>query len=298
MDEDEEDLEEELQSCNVERCQVRVTPPAKPRLRIREDVRDQHCRTLRQALHVWMDQFPEDFDDPPNYNSLTHLEAFCRRVLPNSELDIKVHRKASQIRRPMEPSPPHKLGYPTGSSKPPPLVLKSANLVNGLNNNSVHHHFHAYAKDRQPFNEDLAGGGGPTLQTSSQTTSADHHGDLQYADFLDIPETLFALQLTRMDCVRLLRREDNSVKLDRNFEFFFVLQELFRRVIPHQCLGAVWSRRDKSRDRDAASVVATVEQFNAVSYRVISTILIALDTKPQHRAKVISKWIDIAQVSK
>ena len=77
---------------------------------------------------------------------------------------------------------------------------------------------------------------------------------------------------------------------------FLGLQELFRRVIPHQCLGAVWSRRDKSRDRDAASVVATVEQFNAVSYRVISTILIALDTKPQHRAKVISKWIDIAQV--
>ena len=76
------------------------------------------------------------------------------------------------------------------------------------------------------------------------------------------------------------------------------LQELFKRVIPHQCLGAVWSRRDKSRDRDAASVVATVEQFNAVSYRVISTILIALDTKPQHRAKVISKWIDIAQVNR
>ena len=171
VDEDEEDLEEELQSCNVERCQVRVTPPAKPRLRIREDVRDQHCRTLRQALHVWMDQFPEDFDDPPNYNSLTHLEAFCRRVLPNSELDIKVHRKASQIRRPMEPSPPHKLGYPTGSSKPPPLVLKSANLVNGLNNNSVHHHFHAYAKDRQPFNEDLTGGGGgPTRPPGSPST--------------------------------------------------------------------------------------------------------------------------------
>ena len=73
-------------------------------------------------------------------------------------------------------------------------------------------------------------------------------------------------------------------------------QELFKRVIPHQCLGAVWSRRDKSRDRDAASVVATVEQFNAVSYRVISTVLMTVEAKPQHRAKVIVKWIDIAQV--
>ena len=67
-------------------------------------------------------------------------------------------------------------------------------------------------------------------------------------------------------------------------------------MIPHQCLGAVWSRRDKSRDRDAATVVATIEQFNAVSYRVISTVLMATETKPQHRAKVITKWIDVAQV--
>ena len=66
-------------------------------------------------------------------------------------------------------------------------------------------------------------------------------------------------------------------------------------MIPHQCLGSVWSRRDKSRDRDAASVVATVEQFNAVSYRVISTILMEPEAKSSSRAKVIAKWIDIAQ---
>ena len=43
-------------------------------------------------------------------------------------------------------------------------------------------------------------------------------------------------------------------------------------------------------------MVATVEQFNAVSYRVISTVLMTVEAKPQHRAKVIVKWIDIAQV--
>merc|ERR1712012_1323663 len=71
--------------------------------------------------------------------------------------------------------------------------------------------------------------------------------------------------------------------------------ELFKRVIPHQCLGSVWSRRDKSRDRDGATVVATIEQFNAVSYRVISTILIDCDAKNSARGRVISAWIDIAQ---
>ena len=68
-------------------------------------------------------------------------------------------------------------------------------------------------------------------------------------------------------------------------------------MLPHQCLGSVWSRRDKSRDRDAASVVATIEQFNAVSYRVISTVLMEPDAKSSSRAKVISKWVDIAQVN-
>lgn len=86
-DEDEEET--------LDGCQVRVTTTVRPRrLRIREDVREQHCRTLRQALHVWLDQYPEDFNDPPSYPCLTQLEAFCRRLLPNSELDIKVHRKA------------------------------------------------------------------------------------------------------------------------------------------------------------------------------------------------------------
>ena len=81
-------------------------------------------------------------------------------------------------------------------------------------------------------------------------------------------------------------------------------------MIPHQCLGSVWSRRDKSsRDRDAATVVATVDQFNAVSFRVISTILMVSGHSnchshiekenykaAQHRARVITKWVDIAQV--
>lgn len=76
----------------------------------------------------------------------------------------------------MEP-PPHKLGYPTGS-KPPPLVLKSASYIQGLNNNNQ---VLPHAKD--PF----------------QLENKGHH----YLDFLDISETVFARQLTRMDSVSL-----------------------------------------------------------------------------------------------
>ncbi|XP_063697385.1 ral guanine nucleotide dissociation stimulator-like 1 isoform X2 [Culicoides brevitarsis] len=86
--------------------------------------------------------------------------------------------------------------------------------------------------------------------------------------FPNIPVKHFAEQLTRMD------------------------MELFKRLIPHQCLGSTWSRRDKN---ECASVLATVNQFNAVSFRVISTILIEPRLKPSERALLISTWIDIAQ---
>lgn len=73
------------------------------------------------------------------------------------------------------------------------------------------------------------------------------------------------------------------------------MQDLFKKLVPHQCLGAVWSRRDKSRSHEAATVLATVNQFNAVSFRVISSI-VNPDLKSSERAQVIVCWIDIAQV--
>lgn len=79
------------------------------------------------------------------------------------------------------------------------------------------------------------------------------------------------------------------------YSLFLYFQELFKKLVPHQCLGAIWSRRDKNRSHEAATVVATVNQFNAVSFRVISTILIEPKLRPQDRADIIATWIDIAQ---
>jgi len=45
-----------------------------------------------------------------------------------------------------------------------------------------------------------------------------------------------------------------------------------------------------------ASVYATVNQFNTVSYRVIATTLKLLDLPHPERALIIERWIEIAQV--
>lgn len=75
-----------------------------------------------------------------------------------------------------------------------------------------------------------------------------------------------------------------------------MFQKLLQKLVPHQCLGGIWSRRDKSRSQEAATVLATVNQFNAVSLRVISTVLMDPNARPSERARVISTWIDVAQV--
>ncbi|XP_034544038.1 ral guanine nucleotide dissociation stimulator-like 1 isoform X2 [Notolabrus celidotus] len=102
----------------------------------------------------------------------------------------------------------------------------------------------------------------------SQSASAHHneslqqeHGDLEDRvekstededkyNFMLFPVREVAEQLTRLDA------------------------ELFVRVIPFDCLGCVWSQRDKKENRNIAPTVrATISQFNAVTNRVITSLL-------------------------
>uniref|UniRef100_A0A4W5MRH5 Ral guanine nucleotide dissociation stimulator-like 1 n=1 Tax=Hucho hucho TaxID=62062 RepID=A0A4W5MRH5_9TELE len=65
--------------------------------------------------------------------------------------------------------------------------------------------------------------------------------------------------------------------------------QLFKKLIPHHCLGSIWSQRDKKQNTHSAPTIrATITQFNAVT------------ACGQHhtahlRARVIKRWIDIAQ---
>ncbi|XP_076041612.1 ral guanine nucleotide dissociation stimulator-like isoform X2 [Oratosquilla oratoria] len=133
-----------------------------------------------------------------------------------------------------------------------------------------------YKLDRMKKEEELKGS--PMLQRILSCEEIRIHcsspmtnGDSQPYEFLDIPEKTFAMQLTRMDTV------------------------LFKRVVAHQCLGSVWSRRDRGRGDQSSTVTATVDQFNAVSFRVQSTVLVDTQLRPVQRARLVSKWIDTAQ---
>ncbi|KAG1931465.1 ral guanine nucleotide dissociation stimulator-like 1 [Pimephales promelas] len=94
------------------------------------------------------------------------------------------------------------------------------------------------------------------------------------ADFMDFSITDVAEQLTRMDT------------------------DLFMKVVPFQCLGCVWSQRDKNENL-SPTVWATITQFNAVTNWVITSLLhpssSASSSTTTERARAIEKWVRVAQ---
>nr|KAF6329006.1 hypothetical protein mPipKuh1_008324 [Pipistrellus kuhlii] len=99
-----------------------------------------------------------------------------------------------------------------------------------------------------------------------------HHRREEKLGLLTFPPRLVAEQITAMDA------------------------ELFKKVLPHQCLGSVWSQRTKPRKAHMVSTVsATVLQFNLVATCVITTCLGDPSMTAQVRAKVVEHWIKVAK---
>ncbi|CAO1319313.1 unnamed protein product [Diamesa serratosioi] len=198
-----------------------------------EPLSEQYKKTLVSVLHLWLDGYPEDWDD----DSLQNLLSFTSTRLPNSKLHLKALHRIEKYSR-VPPLPQHPWSHDQH--------MQSSHYQNP---NDMTDHFN-----------------GLCLSPAFRGTPNSHL--LNTYRFPNISVKHFAEQLTRMD------------------------MELFKRLIPHQSLGATWSRRDKM---DCGSVVATVSQFNAVSFRVISSILIEPKLKPQERSLLISTWVDIGQ---
>ncbi|XP_075692602.1 ral guanine nucleotide dissociation stimulator-like 2 [Rhinoderma darwinii] len=72
---------------------------------------------------------------------------------------------------------------------------------------------------------------------------------------------------------------------------------LFLKVVPYQCLGSVWSRRDRGGEHcdRCHSVRETVRHFNRLSGAVTSSCVQDPQLKPQQRARVLEKWVRVAE---
>uniref|UniRef100_A0A1I8ESF4 Ras-GEF domain-containing protein n=1 Tax=Wuchereria bancrofti TaxID=6293 RepID=A0A1I8ESF4_WUCBA len=67
--------------------------------------------------------------------------------------------------------------------------------------------------------------------------------------------------------------------------------ELFKELLPQQCQGRVWNKKNKQGLETVYIVRATIDQFNAVVQKLFQKT----DCRPDFRAKIIAKWIDVAR---
>uniref|UniRef100_A0A8C5B8C9 Ral guanine nucleotide dissociation stimulator-like 1 n=1 Tax=Gadus morhua TaxID=8049 RepID=A0A8C5B8C9_GADMO len=179
---------------------------------------------LASILRAWLDQCPEDFQEPPDYPCLQRMIAYLRRTLPGSEPLRRAQGLLEQLQRQATAD------EADGEGPPPP-------------------------------NSPFCLGEGEEVEVNVQE------------DFLSFDADLVAEQLTFMDAL------------------------LFQKVVAHQCLGSTWSQRDKKQKKQggAPTIRATITQFNAVAACVLSTALRHRHIRPHLRARVIQRWIDIAQ---
>ncbi|EMP34455.1 Ral guanine nucleotide dissociation stimulator-like 1, partial [Chelonia mydas] len=267
---------------------------------------------IASILRAWLDQCSEDFREPPNYPCLQKLLDYLKRIMPGSDPERRAQNLLEQLQK-QEVKNENRGHRDYMFSAPKSLQLK--NTQPGKHRTAVQEkecmeitsdvRKRIAGLERWVLKKDLKKesvlrrwGLGDCLKCRDNVTEGvkkrvekgDKSGckgkDLGGAGSLDeeegmetggpeefsfFPEDLVAEQLTYMDA------------------------KLFKKVVPHHCLGCIWSRRDKKENKHLAPTIrATISQFNAVTKCVVSTILKGKDLKTQQRAKIIEKWIHIA----
>nr|XP_058160824.1 ral guanine nucleotide dissociation stimulator-like [Dasypus novemcinctus] len=72
--------------------------------------------------------------------------------------------------------------------------------------------------------------------------------------------------------------------------------ELFKKVVPHHCLGSIWSQcHQKGKEHVAPTVRAVISQFNHVANCIMDTCLGDRNMKATDRARVVEHWIEVAR---
>lgn len=151
-------------------------------------------RTLRSTLHVWLDAFPEDFRDPPDYQLLNQFLDFCERQAKDTELHFKVkHRMERLIKNPEN----HLSSLPILDRSSP----SSKRILNHHNSEL------SFSPDAASSPAGLLKNGRSSSLGNGLSLSlcpADLNESGLHAAFLEMSERLMAEQLTRFDTVILL----------------------------------------------------------------------------------------------
>ncbi|XP_015989418.2 ral guanine nucleotide dissociation stimulator isoform X3 [Rousettus aegyptiacus] len=235
---------------------------------------DQLRDAISSILGTWLDQYSEDFCQPPDFPCLKQLVAYVQLNMPGSDLERRAHLLLAQLEHAelaeagleaLSPAP-----APAPALKPEPeAALAPARASSPLP---------ALELEPEPAPEPESSPApelepAPAPEPSWPVPRASENGlSEEKPHLLGFPPDLVAEQFTLMDA------------------------ELFKKVVPYHCLGSIWSQRDKKgKEHLAPTVRATVTQFNSVANCVITTCLGDRNVTARDRARVVEHWIEVAR---
>ncbi|XP_012415061.1 ral guanine nucleotide dissociation stimulator-like [Trichechus manatus latirostris] len=231
---------------------------------------DQIKNAISSILGLWLNQYPEDFYELPDFPCLRLLVDYTGLNMPGSELEQRArlllahmeHLKPTEA-EPEAPEPALELHRVPASALVAALELEAAPPAAPESAPSP-----APAVTPE-LRQVLAPTPGPSWPSLVSTM---HEMREEKLNILSFPPKLVAEQLTMMDV------------------------ELFKKVVPYDCLGSIWSqRKKKGKEHLAPTVRATVTQFNSVVHCVITTCLGDRSMKAPDRASVVEHWIEVAR---
>uniref|UniRef100_A0A8I6A7N2 Ral guanine nucleotide dissociation stimulator n=1 Tax=Rattus norvegicus TaxID=10116 RepID=A0A8I6A7N2_RAT len=274
---------------------------------------DQLKNAISSILGTWLDQYSEDFCQPPDFPCLKQLVAYVQLNMPGSDLERRAHLLLAQLEdlEPSEVEPEALSPAPVLSLKPasqlepaPALLLTPSRAV-------------ASTPVREPAPVPVLASS-PVVAPASELEPAlepplDPEPTLAPAPELD-PTVSQSLHLEPAPVPApalepswpLPETTENGLCAKPHLLLFppdlvaeqFTLMdaELFKKVVPYHCLGSIWSQRDKKgKEHLAPTIRATVAQFNNVANCVITTCLGDQSMKASDRARVVEHWIEVAR---
>ncbi|XP_076990934.1 ral guanine nucleotide dissociation stimulator-like isoform X6 [Tamandua tetradactyla] len=218
-------------------------------------------------LLTWLVDYPDDFDQPPDFPCLRQLVDLAQVVLPGSVLERRAHALFSELQQRSSESSETKTEEPAAVPSLDRVRATSPAIAPAAEQEAV-----LVPPPVTPVEVQSAPPLMPSEEPSLSAESPDYGLREVKSPVLAFHPRQMAEQLTRMEV------------------------ELFRKVQAFHCLHAIWSQRAKMGEEHLASTIqATISQFQCVSSSVITTCLGNQRMKASDRARVVEHWIQVAK---
>ncbi|XP_040488059.1 ral guanine nucleotide dissociation stimulator isoform X3 [Ursus maritimus] len=296
---------------------------------------DQLKNAISSILGTWLDQYSEDFCQPPDFPCLKQLVAYVQLNMPGSDLERRAHLLLAQLEHagPPEAEPealsPAPAPAPVLKTAPElepalaPTLLPAPELQTPPAPTPEPEAAPAPAPEPEAApapTPELEAAPAPTpepeaaLAPTPELEAAPTPTPEPEAALAPAPEPKPSLSQTLeleaapapgppwpspVAAENGLNEKPHLLAFPPDLvaeQFTLMDAELFKKVVPYHCLGSIWSQRDKKgKEHLAPSVRATVTQFNNVANCVITTCLGDRSVTARDRARVVEHWIEVAR---